>query len=121
MFTFIRFQVREDIKRGRKYSLVRLTLPSHLSCWFRSFDSLIIILTFAISVASQGPIRSIGSLVIVLRLWRLARISEETILGAAERIEGLQQRNQEMSDEIKELREQLGLTHTTDVDVESII
>jgi hypothetical protein len=41
-------------------------------------------------------------------------MSEDRILGAAERIGGLEQRNEELSEEVKRLREELGLTHTTE-------
>jgi voltage-gated hydrogen channel 1 len=66
-------------------------------------------------VLTWGTIRSIGSLLVILRLWRLAKLYEEIVLSAAERIDSLEQRNQELSDEVKGLREQLDLTHTTDM------
>lgn len=46
-----------------------------------------------------------------LRLWRLAKLSEEIVLGASERIDDLEQRNTELSDEVKTLKDQLGLAH----------
>lgn len=81
---------------------------------FHVFDAAVILLSFAINVGTSGTLRSIGSLIIVLRLWRLSKMSEDMILGAAERIGGLEQRNEELSEEVKRLREELGLTHTTE-------
>lgn len=76
---------------------------------------MVIILSFTIHLVTDGTLRSIGSLIIALRLWRLSKLSEEMILDAAERIGALKQRNEELSEEVKLLREELGLTHTTDV------
>jgi hypothetical protein len=81
---------------------------------FHVFDAAVILLSFAINIGTCGTLRSIGSLIIVLRLWRLSKMSEDMILGAAERIGGLEQRNEELSEEVKRLREELGLTHTTE-------
>lgn len=45
----------------------------------------------------------------ILRLWRLAKISDEVILGAAERMEVLELHLEELYTENKHLRRQLGL------------
>lgn len=74
-----------------------------------------VLVSFAINVAAHGAVRSIGSLIIVVRLWRLCELSEEAILEASDRIDILAQRNQELSEEARCLRQELGLTHTTDV------
>lgn len=55
-------------------------------------------------MAMRGPAQSIGSLVIVLRLWRLAKISEEVVLGATERMEMLEQHIDDLEAENKHLR-----------------
>lgn len=89
----------EDLANGERY----------LYSWFHAFDSLTIIISFAIDVATHGAAIEIGSLVIVLRLWRLAKMSEEIVLGASERIGDLEQRNQELSDEIKRLKSEMGM------------
>lgn len=78
--------------------------------WFHIFDSTVIILSFVVDVATRGFVADIGALLVALRLWRLAKLSEEIVAGASERIDDLEQRNQELSDEIKDLRGQLGLT-----------
>jgi len=67
--------------------------------------------SFVIDVATQGIAEEIGGLIVGLRLWRLAKLSEEIVLGASERIDDLEQRNTELSDEVKILKDQLGLAH----------
>ena len=84
---------------------------SYLKSWFHAFDSAVIVASFVIDMATQGVAAEIGALVVALRLWRLAKLSEEIIVGASERIGDLEQRNQELSEEIKDLRDQLGLTN----------
>ncbi|KAK0389684.1 hypothetical protein NLU13_3257 [Sarocladium strictum] len=81
--------------------------PRYLSSWFHVFDSAIIVLSFAVDVASRGLTQSIGSLLIVLRLWRLAKISEELILGAKERMDLLEQQLHELENENSHLKAQL--------------
>ena len=48
--------------------------------------------SFAIDVAARGLVEEIGSLVIVLRLWRLVKIVEEVSVGASEGMEELETR-----------------------------
>lgn len=91
----------------------------YLRSSFHLFDSLVIVLSFIIDVTAQGLAESIGSLVVVLRLWRLAKISEEIMLGATERMEMLEQHLYDMENENKELRLQLGLrAQDEDADVQ---
>lgn len=84
---------------------------SYLKSWFHVFDSAVIVASFVIDVTTHGIAAEIGTLVIALRLWRLAKLSEEIIVGASERIDDLEQRNLELSDENKNLRDRLGLSH----------
>ncbi|GAB0134862.1 hypothetical protein EsDP_00003216 [Epichloe bromicola] len=81
---------------------------SYLLSWFHLFDAMVIVLSFAIDFASRGLIESIGSLVVVLRLWRLSKISEEVILGATERLELMEQQLMELEHENTALKQQLG-------------
>ena len=62
-------------------------------------------------MSSQGLAESIGSLVVVLRLWRLAKISEEVVMGATERMEILEQQLDDLEKENKELRTRFGIEH----------
>ncbi|KAJ3472027.1 hypothetical protein NLG97_g11351 [Lecanicillium saksenae] len=76
----------------------------YLRSKFHLFDAAVIVLGFLIDVSLRGPAESIGSLVIVLRLWRLAKISEEVVLGATERMEMLEHHIDDLEAENKHLR-----------------
>ncbi|KAM4066101.1 ion transport protein [Hirsutella rhossiliensis] len=82
---------------------------TYFSDWFHVFDAAVIVLSFVIDVGFRGLAESIGSLVVVLRLWRLAKISEEVVVGATERMELLEHHLDELEIENKHLRSQLGL------------
>ncbi|KAL7802615.1 hypothetical protein V8C43DRAFT_300766 [Trichoderma afarasin] len=80
-----------------------------LASWFHLFDAAVIIASFVIDVTSRGLTESIGSLIVVLRLWRLAKISEEVVLGATERMEVLEKQLEDLEAENSRLRSQLGI------------
>ncbi|KYK56907.1 hydrogen voltage-gated channel 1 [Drechmeria coniospora] len=82
--------------------------PSYLATRFHLFDSVVIVTSFAIDLGSQGVAESIGSFIVVLRLWRLAKISEEVVVGATERMEMMEQQIEELEGENRLLRAQLG-------------
>ena len=82
---------------------------SYLKNWFHLFDSAVIVVSFIIDIGSRGLAESIGSLIVVLRLWRLAKISEEVVMGATERMEILEQQMEQLESENKHLRAQLGV------------
>ncbi|KAK3187015.1 hypothetical protein K4F52_004181 [Lecanicillium sp. MT-2017a] len=89
---------------------------SYLKSSFHLFDAVVIVFSFLIDVSAQGLTESIGSLVVVLRLWRLAKISEEVVMGATERMEILEQQLDELENENKRLRTRLGMeTHEHNV------
>ncbi|KAE8394980.1 hypothetical protein BDV23DRAFT_178972 [Aspergillus alliaceus] len=50
---------------------------SYLSSKFHVFDSLVIVVAFGIDVALHGLVEELGSLVVVLRLWRVFKVIEE--------------------------------------------
>ncbi|RDA87151.1 hypothetical protein CP532_4255 [Ophiocordyceps camponoti-leonardi (nom. inval.)] len=81
----------------------------YLCSWFHLFDAIVIVISFIVDVGLRGVVGSIGSLVVVLRLWRLAKLSEEVVLGATERIDLLEHQMEAIEDENKQLRAQLGL------------
>ncbi|OAA71428.1 hypothetical protein ISF_01979 [Cordyceps fumosorosea ARSEF 2679] len=83
----------------------------YLSSKFHQFDAAIIILSFLIDIGLRGPAESIGSLLVVLRLWRLAKISEEVVLGAAERMEMLEHHIDDLEAENKHLRAVVAKSH----------
>lgn len=90
-------------------SILIVSLLRYLKSTFHLFDSVIIVLSFVIDVTAQGLTESIGSLVVILRLWRLAKISEEIMIGATERMEMLEQHLEDLDHENKQLRRQLGI------------
>ncbi|KAG6006585.1 hypothetical protein E4U21_006883 [Claviceps maximensis] len=80
---------------------------SYLASWFHLFDALVIVLSFVIDMASRGLTESIGSLVVILRLWRLARISEEVVMGATERMDLMEQHLEDLERENRALKRRL--------------
>jgi voltage-gated hydrogen channel 1 len=52
-------------------------------------DSLVIVAGFAEVVVARGTAGEVGSLIVLLRLWRLVRMVEEVNLGASEQAEEL--------------------------------
>lgn len=55
--------------------------------WFHCFDAFVIVGSFLIDVLSHGVFEDLGSLVIILRLWRLVKVVDEMTSGAEERME----------------------------------
>ncbi|EXJ71450.1 uncharacterized protein A1O5_05258 [Cladophialophora psammophila CBS 110553] len=68
---------------------------------FHIFDALVIIAAFIIDVLLRGPLEEAGSLVVVLRLWRVFKIIEEFSSGAEDQLAELQ----EKIDELERARE----------------
>ncbi|KAL7655910.1 hypothetical protein ACMYSQ_005044 [Aspergillus niger] len=60
---------------------------SYFSSKFHIFDSAVIIVAFAIDVAMRGLVEELGSLVVVLRLWRVFKIIEELKSANADSLE----------------------------------
>jgi len=74
---------------------------------FHCFDAAIILVGFLIDVVLKGPLEEVGSLVVVLRLWRVFKIIEELSAGAEEQMEPLQERLEDVEKENHELRKQI--------------
>ncbi|WPH00925.1 Hypothetical protein R9X50_00375900 [Acrodontium crateriforme] len=75
--------------------------------WFHCLDATVIVAGFVIDVLLKGVLEEIGSLVVVLRLWRVFKIIEELSAGAEEQMEPLQERVEELEKENNELRHEL--------------
>ncbi|KAK3349438.1 hypothetical protein B0T25DRAFT_243217 [Lasiosphaeria hispida] len=75
--------------------------------WFHCFDALIIVASFIIDVVTRGIVEEIGSIVIVLRLWRFVKIVEELSLGASERMEDIESRVEDLERENADLKTQI--------------
>ncbi|OAP61053.1 hypothetical protein AYL99_06057 [Fonsecaea erecta] len=63
---------------------------------FHIFDALVIITAFIIDVLLRGPLEEAGSLVVILRLWRVFKIIEEFSSGAEDQIAELQDKIDEL-------------------------
>lgn len=73
---------------------------------FHILDATVIIASFVIDVALRGGLEEAGSLIIVLRLWRVFKIIEEFSAGADDQMEELheyiEKLHQEKQDIIRE-------------------
>lgn len=96
---------------GRSY--VRLTLllqvpgtyhVSYFSTPFHCLDATVILAGFVLDVLLKGIVEEVGSLVVVLRLWRVFKIIEELSAGAEERMEPLQEKVEELEEENRMLK-----------------
>lgn len=87
------------------------SLSRYFRSWFHCFDATVIVAGFIIDVVLRGISEEIGSLVIVLRLWRVFKIIEELSAGAEEQtaplheeLISLRKENQALQHEMNELR-----------------
>ncbi|KAJ9607649.1 hypothetical protein H2200_007727 [Cladophialophora chaetospira] len=83
---------------------------------FHAFDAAVILIAFILDLALRaGPLEEAGSLVVVLRLWRVFKIIEEFSSGAEDEISELQgtievlrREKEDLGKENEQLRMQLG-------------
>ena len=61
----------------------------YFKSWFHQFDAFVIVLGFVIDVLLHGALKEAGSLVVVLRLWRVFKIVEEFSSGASDQMDAL--------------------------------
>ncbi|KIX95351.1 uncharacterized protein Z520_08868 [Fonsecaea multimorphosa CBS 102226] len=79
---------------------------------FHIFDALVIIAAFIIDVLLRGPLEEAGSLVVVLRLWRVFKIIEEFSSGAEDQIAELQEKIDDLEREREDvMKENQQLKH----------
>jgi voltage-gated hydrogen channel 1 len=74
---------------------------------FRIFDACVIILGFVLDVCLKGVIEEVGSIVIVLRLWRVFKIIEELSAGASEQMDALSEKIEKLEQENMQLKKEL--------------
>ncbi|KAK5114948.1 hypothetical protein LTR85_009986 [Meristemomyces frigidus] len=74
---------------------------------FHCLDAAVILAGFVLDVLLKGILEEIGSIVVVLRLWRVFKIIEELSAGAEEQMEPLQEHLEDLEKENHELKEQL--------------
>ncbi|KAF2721451.1 hypothetical protein K431DRAFT_284826 [Polychaeton citri CBS 116435] len=79
----------------------------YFASWFHWLDAIVIIASFLIDVILRGISEEIGSIVIVLRLWRVFKIIEELSAGAQEQMDPMNERLQELELENGRLKSRL--------------
>ena len=89
----------------------------YFSDYFHIFDSLVIVVAFTIEVSLRGIGEELGSLVIVLRLWRVFQIIEELSSAGEETLEQYEQQIERLQQENASLRQRLNLTSGENVTV----
>ena len=78
-------------------------LFSYFNSKFHAFDATVIVAAFIVDVLLRGPLEEAGSLVVVLRLWRVFKIIEEFSSGAEDELAELQERITELEHEKAEV------------------
>jgi voltage-gated hydrogen channel 1 len=76
---------------------------SYLKSPFHVLDATVILASFIVDVALHGGLEEAGSLVIVLRFWRVFKIIEEFSTGADEQMEGLREKIERLEIEKREV------------------
>ncbi|KPI41789.1 uncharacterized protein AB675_5608 [Cyphellophora attinorum] len=74
---------------------------------FHVFDAVVIVVAFVVELLLRGPLEEVGGLVVVLRLWRVFKIIEEFSAGAADELEGVEERCKGLEEENEGLRKEL--------------
>lgn len=90
---------------------------SYFKSWFHTLDAIVIIGAFVIELAITDPMDQAGSLIIVIRLWRVFKIvgelsseAEGEITALREQIEKLKHKNEEILKENHDLRSRVQAT-----------
>ncbi|KAJ5896515.1 uncharacterized protein N7473_005914 [Penicillium subrubescens] len=82
----------------------------YFSNWFHIFDSTVILVAFIIQVSLRGTEEEVGSLVIVLRLWRVFQIIEELKSASEDTMEQYEEEMERLRQENASLRQRLNQT-----------
>ena len=92
-------------------SSVNITLAHHwtryFNSWFHCFDATIIVVGFVIDVCLKGVLEEAGSIVVILRLWRVFKIVEEFSAGASDQMDILTEKFEQLQEENTNLRKRL--------------
>ncbi|MCJ1484699.1 hypothetical protein MMC06_004872 [Schaereria dolodes] len=78
---------------------------------FHCFDAFVIVAGFIVDVCLKGVLEEIGSIVVVLRLWRVFKIIEEFSAGAQEQMDTLTEKIEKLKMENTELKKELDATN----------
>lgn len=74
---------------------------------FHCFDAAVILAGFIVDVCLKGVLEEAGSIIVILRLWRVFKIIEELSAGAEEQMDSLSVRIEQLEKENEELRKEL--------------
>lgn len=88
-------------------SLASTDLTSYFHSKFHCFDATAIVASFMVDVLTHGPVEEAGSLIIILRLFRVFKIVEESSTVATETVEGYEEKIKELKNENQDLRQRL--------------
>lgn len=80
---------------------------SYFSSKFHIFDSVIILAAFVIDVTLHGTDEELGSLVVILRLWRVFKIIEELSSAGQDSLEKYEEEIEQLRAENRDLRHRL--------------
>ncbi|KAF3400746.1 Voltage-gated hydrogen channel 1 [Talaromyces pinophilus] len=80
---------------------------SYFRSKFHTFDALVIVLAFILDVALRGVVEELGSLVVVLRLWRVFKIIEEMGEVSAEMMDKYEEELDNLKRENSKLKRKL--------------
>lgn len=81
--------------------------PRYFKSKFHCFDAAIILAGFIIDVCLKGVLEEAGSIVVILRLWRVFKIVEEFSAGASDQMDILTELNETLEKENSELKREL--------------
>ncbi|KAJ5281076.1 hypothetical protein N7478_006448 [Penicillium angulare] len=81
----------------------------YFSDYFHIFDSIVILVAFTIEVSVRGIGEELGSLVVVLRLWRVFQIIEELSSAGEDTLEQYEEEIKRLQQENDGLRQRLSL------------
>lgn len=81
---------------------------SYFQSRFHTFDALVIIASFAVDVSLHGPLEEAGTLIIILRLFRVFKIVEESSTVAEDTLDELEEKIETLKEENESLRRRLG-------------
>ena len=80
---------------------------SYFKSKFHCFDAAVIIAGFIVDVCLKGVLEEVGSIVVVLRLWRVFKIIEEFSAGAEEEMDAMTEKLERLERENEELKKEL--------------
>lgn len=83
---------------------------SYFRSKFHCFDATAILASFLVDVLTRGPVEEAGSLIIILRLFRVFKIVEESGTVATEQLETYEEKIRDLNEENTQLRKRLNAT-----------